>query len=139
MKIVGYFEGTDPYVLTRLVSEGYGTIPLANPYDNHGKIASRIVPGDVHLIIGYLHKLLPPVGETENLDYPTAKMGIDPPNDISPHDLLYPAKTNSIPVLVIAPSDCHDEARELLGDAADWVTFVKPADLESAALDLLKK
>ncbi len=139
MKIVGYFEGTDPFVLTRLVAEGYGTIPLANPWDNHGKIASRILPGEIDLIIGYLHKLLPPVGKRITPDTHTTKMGIDPARDITPLDLLYPAKTNEIPVLVIAPYDCHDEAKELLGEAADFVTFVKHEDLEKTAIEILKK
>ncbi len=139
MKIVGYFEGTDPFVLTRLVAEGFGTKPLANPWDNHGKIASRIEPGEIHLIIGYLHKMLPPVGKKETRDHPTEKMGIHPPKDSTPLDLLFPAKSNNIPVLILAPVDCLDEARELLGDAAEFVTFVIPEELEKTALEILKK
>ncbi len=139
MKIVGYFEGTDPYVLTRLVAEGYGTLPLANPWDNHGKVCSRIEPGELNLIIGYLHKLLPPVATSKKDTDSTSKMGIGPSKDISPFDLLYPAKSNSIPVLVVAPFDCHDEAKELLGEAAEFVTFVRPEELEAKALSYLKK
>ncbi len=139
MKIVGYFEGTDPFVLTRLVAEGFGTLPLANPWDNHGKVCSRIEPGEIDLIIGYLHKLMPPVATSKKELDPTSKMGISPPKDVSAYDLLFPAKTNNIPVLVIAPIDCHDEAQELLGEAAEFVTFVKPEDLEATALALLKK
>jgi hypothetical protein len=139
MKIVGYFEGTDPFVLTKLVAAGYGTKPVANPWDNHGKNCSRIEPGEIHLIIGYLHKLLPPVGKKGTRDYPTAKMGIDPPKDSTPLDLLYAAKSNDIPILVLAPFDCHDEAKVLLGEAAEFVTFVIPEELEKTAMDILKK
>lgn len=139
MKIVGYFEGTDPFVLTRIVAEGFGTLPLANPWDNHGKVCSRVEPGELDLIIGYLHKLLPPIATPKKETDPTSKMGIAPPTDFSPYDLLYPAKSNNIPVLVVAPLDCQDEAEELLGEAAKFVTFVKPEDLEAKALDILKK
>ena len=139
MKIVGYFEGTDPFVLTRLVAEGYGTLPLANPWDGHGKVSSRLEPGDVDLIVGYLHKLMPPIATSRKELDSTSKMGIAPPKDLSPYDLLFTARRNNIPVLVIAPVDCQDEAKGLLGDAAEFVEFVQPEDLESRALELLKK
>ena len=33
MKTVGYFEGTDSNALTKLVADGFGTLPLANEWD----------------------------------------------------------------------------------------------------------
>ena len=42
MKVVGYFDGTDSSLLTKLVIKGYGTIPIANDYDGAGKIASHL-------------------------------------------------------------------------------------------------
>ena len=139
MKIIGYFEGTNPEVLTRLVAEGYHTRPIANPWDGHGKICSQLAPGDVDLIIGYLHKFMSPVGTTKTEAGIPELRTIDPPKDISPFDLLYPAKANNIPVLVIIPDDCHKEAKNLLGEAAKFVNFVSPDKLEISAMELLQK
>jgi hypothetical protein len=139
MKVVGYFEGTDPAVLSRLVAEGFGTLPLANNWDGHGKVASNLEPGEVALIIAYLHKLLPPQRSKERSEEVPAPVGIAPSKDIQPIDLLYPAKSYNIPVLVVAPGDCHGEASSFLEDAAEFVTFVTPDELEKRALKILKK
>ena len=50
MKTVGYFEGTDPILLTEIVAKGCGTLPIANDWDGHGKIASHLEAGEVDLI-----------------------------------------------------------------------------------------
>ncbi len=139
MKVVGYFEGTDPAVLSRLVAEGFGTLPLANNWDGHGKVASNLEPGEVSLIIGYLHKLMPTERSKERSEGVPTSVGMAPRKDIQPIELLYPAKSYNIPVLVVAPGDCHGEARGFLEEAAEFCTFVTPEELEERALKILKK
>ncbi|MHA2369065.1 MAG: hypothetical protein ACXADX_09600 [Candidatus Hodarchaeales archaeon] len=112
---VGYFQGTDPLILTKLNAKGVGTLPLGNPWDSHGKKADLIKKEDnVRVVIGYLHKILP--------------VSADDP--IGPYELLYSCKTHSIPVLIIAPPNCKDICEKLLGQAAEIVTLVTPETLE---------
>ena len=117
MKTIGYFDGTDSILLTKLAASGLCTLPLGNEWDNHGKIASHLEPDEVNLIIAYLHKLLPPRDEVKR------------PIPL-PIDLLYPAKTYDIPVLVVVPKEFHKKAKNLLGEAADFVNLVTPDELE---------
>ncbi len=124
MKTVGYFDGTDPSLLSKLAASGFCTLPLGNEWDKHGKIASRIEPGEVDIIIVYLHKLLPPCNDVKK-------------NIPVPVNLLYPAKTYSIPVLVIVPKEFHEKAKDLLGDVADFVNIVTPEDLEENVRKIL--
>jgi hypothetical protein len=134
MKTVGYFDGTDSSLLTEIVARGHCTIPLANDFDGAGKNAHHIEPGDVDLIIGYLHKLVPPM-KKEKPSKPT-RMGEY--RGLKPVDLLYPAKVYQIPVLVIVPTAHHKDAKKVLGDAADFVTLVSPEELEKKVLEHLK-
>ena len=137
MKTVGYFDGTDSALLTELVANGFGTIPLANDWDGHGKSASHLEPGVVDLIVGYLHKIVPPIRESErNGEHPTTNSG-GAFRGLSPFDLLYPAKTYGIPVLVIVPTEYHGAAKQVLGEAAEFVTIVKPEDLRNKVRELL--
>ncbi|MHA3964276.1 MAG: hypothetical protein AM325_012150 [Candidatus Thorarchaeota archaeon SMTZ1-45] len=138
MKIVGYFEGTDSGVLTKIVASGFCTLPLANEWDGHGKNASHIEPGQIDLIIGYLHKLLPPLGTCEDENAKAAPMGVDIHRGFRPIDLLYPAKAYNIPVLVVVPRDYHKEAKDLLGEAAEFATIVTPEDLEKKVREILE-
>jgi len=117
MKTVGYFDGTDSSLLSKLAASGFCTLPLGNEWDKHGKIASRLEPGEVDIIIAYLHKLLPPRNDEKRIT-PV------------PTNLLYPARTYSIPVLVVVPKEFHEKAKDLLGDVADFVNIVTPEDLE---------
>jgi hypothetical protein len=137
MKTIGYFDGTPPDVLTNLVADGYGTLPLANEWDGHGKNASHLEPGDVDLVMGYLHKLMPP-GRKSTKDLKD-QVALDMYRGMLPFDLLYPCKTYGIPVLVIVPTECQKEAKELLGEAAVFVTIVTPEELQKKAIALLKK
>lgn len=137
MKTIGYFEGTDSNVLTNLVADGYSTLPLANEWDGHGKNASHLEPGDVDLIMGYLHKLMPPLRKPKKSE--SAQVSLDMYRGLKPVDLLYPAKAYAIPVLVIVPTECQKEAKKLLGDAASFVTVVTPEELQEKAIELLKK
>ncbi len=123
-KLIGYFDGTDSLLLTKLAAKGCGTIPIANYWDGAGKIATQLEPGDVDLIIGYLHKVMAPVREGRNE---------------APYDLLYRAKTFEIPTLIIASKEDHKDARKALGKAVDFVTLVDPADLEGRILAILEE
>jgi len=124
MKTIGYFDGTDSILLTKLAASGFCTLPLGNEWDNHGKIASHLEPDEVNLIIAYLHKLLPPRDEVKR------------PIPL-PIDLLYPAKTYDIPVLVVVPKEFHKKAKNLLGEAADFVNLVTPDELEENVRKIL--
>ena len=101
MKTVGYFDGTDSMLLTKLAANGHSTFPLGNEWDGHGKIAMNLEPGEVDLIISYLHKLLPP------------KDAIKGPIP-SPVNLLFRAKTYNIPVFVVVPTELHKKSKNLL-------------------------
>ena len=137
MKTIGYFDGTDSALLTELVARGFGTLPLANDWDGHGKIASHIAPSDVDLIIGYLHKLVGPKHTTIKKGKPQIPSGIGGHQGLSPYDLLYHAKGYNIPVLVIVPAEHHDAAKELLGKAIDFVTLVSAEELKEKVRELL--
>ncbi|MFX1367495.1 MAG: hypothetical protein ACFFAY_02725 [Promethearchaeota archaeon] len=133
MKIIGYFDGTDSILLTKLVAKGYGTIPIANDWDGAGKIASHIEPGDVDLIVGYLHKVIAPIREAKGDPKHVSSLY----RGLKPFDLLYPAKAHGIPALIIAPKEDHKAAKKALGEAADFVTVVTPENAEGKILELL--
>jgi hypothetical protein len=134
MKTVGYFEGTDPILLTEIVAKGCGTLPIANDWDRHGKIASNLEAGEVDLIVGYLHKLIPPERLT------TSKTGhaLEEYRGMKPLDLLFRAKTYDIPVLVVVPTGHHDAAKKVLGEVDDFVEVVSPEDLEKKVMGILE-
>ena len=124
MKTVGYFDGVDSVLLTKIAANGICTMPLGNEWDNHGKIASHLEPTEVQLIISHLYKLLPPAGFVERVIPYTV-------------DLLYPAKVHNIPVFVIIPKEFHKEGKKLLGEAAKFVKIVAPDALEGAVREIL--
>ncbi|TFG30516.1 hypothetical protein EU527_14375 [Candidatus Thorarchaeota archaeon] len=138
MKTVGYFEGTDSSLLSKIVAEGFCTVPLANQWDGHGKIASNIEPGEVHLIIGYLHKLLPPRGKQKDTGEVPMPVSLDAYSGFRPIDLLYQAKAYSIPVLVVVPKEYHEKAIILLEEANEFVMLVEPEKLEDRVREVLK-
>ncbi len=112
---IGYFEGTDPLLLSKLNAKGIGTLPCSNQWDNHGKMVDLFKKEDgVRAVVGYLHKVLPASAD-------------DP---IGAYDLLYSCKTYDIPVLIIAPAGCEDACRKLLGQATEIVTLVTPETVE---------
>ncbi|MGD9397312.1 MAG: hypothetical protein PVJ05_12845 [Candidatus Thorarchaeota archaeon] len=118
MKTIGYFDGTDSALLTKLAANGFCTMPLGNEWDGHGKIATHIEPGEVDIIIAYLHKLLHPKDE-ESRPIPT------------PVNLLYRAKTYNIPVYVVVQKELQKKAKKLLKEAAPSVQLVTPEDLDA--------
>lgn len=118
MANVGYLEGTDPLVLTQLAVRGIGTVPISNGFDGHGKYINHLVPADhIAVVIGYLHKLLP------TRERP-----------IKPKDLLFSCMIHDIPVLLIVPTADHEAARNMLGEAKDYVELIDPAELYQAVL-----
>ncbi len=133
MKIVGYFDGTDSLLLTKLVAKGIGTIPIANDWDGAGKMASHLEPGDVDLIVGYLHKVIAPVREVEEKTGRIPKMY----RGLTAYDLLYRANTFDIPTLIIAPKTDHKAAKKALAKAAGFVTLVTPDEVEEKILGIL--
>jgi hypothetical protein len=118
MAIVAYLEGTDPVVLTRLAAQGIGTIPVSNGFDDHGKYVNHLTSQDgVSVVMGYLHKVMPTSVVT-----------------MTPRDILFACVTQNIPVLLIAEKPDHAKARKLLGEAADYVRLVDPAEIYEAVL-----
>lgn len=121
MAIVGYLEGTDALVLTKLAAEGIGTLPLSNGFDNHGKYMNHLTSQDgVSVVIGYLHKLLP-----------------TPEMIITPQDLLFACLTHEIPVLLIVEKSEHEEAKRVLGEVGNRVRLVDPADLYHVVVEIV--
>ena len=120
MATVGYFEGTDPVILTRLAAKGVGTLPLNNGSDMHGKYVAHLTREDgVSVVVGYLHKVLP------------AKDAAVAPR------ILSACITHEIPVLLVAEKSFHDAARDRLGEMQDRVKLVDPADLYDAILAVI--
>ena len=118
MANVGYFEGTDPLVLTKLAAKGIGTVPLSNGFDSHGKYVNHLTPDDhIRVVIGYLHKVLP-----------TAE------RNMTAKDLLFACITNLIPVLIIVPRAKQRAARKVLGEAAEYAKLVDPTEVYEATV-----
>lgn len=120
-KIIGYFEGTDPAVLTSLICAGYDTLPIANGFDDHGKhIMMFNAEKRLDLVIGYFHKVISPVG-----------------SGISTRDILHACITYSMPTLLVCPAENHQAAQELIGESSGIITLVDPSGLKQKALSLL--
>jgi hypothetical protein len=115
MPTVGYLDGVDPLMLTRLAVRGVGTLPVSNGFDNHGKFINAITERDaIDLVVGHLHKLLR-----------TQRQGF------LVEDLLDSCYSCQIPILVIAPREDHDRARLLRGRANDRLILVGPDEAYS--------
>lgn len=115
---VGYFEGTDPLLLTKLAAEGIETLPVANTWDGHGKPINHLSKGEVNVVVGYFHKVIP----TEEARTSMFELMLD--------NMLAACKAYSIPVLLIAPGTLRDKAKKLLGDTGPNVHIVSPEALE---------
>jgi hypothetical protein len=120
-KSVGYFEGTDPAVLTSLICAGCDTIPISNGLDSHGthiRLLNEETKLDV--LIGYFHKVYAPVGAETQAE-----------------DMFHVCQTYGIPFLLVVPREQHACAREKLDTCPEVVEFVDPADLLDAARRIL--
>jgi hypothetical protein len=115
---IGYFEGTDPLLLSTLAAEGVETLPIANTWDAHGKPVNHLSKGEVDVVVGYLHKVIP------------AGQGRTPMFELLLDNMLLACKTHNIPVLLVAPTKVHEKARKLLGNVSPNVRIVGPEDLE---------
>jgi len=111
-KVIGYLEGTDPLLLTRLAVKGVETFPLSNGVDQHGKNMTLITSADnFSLVIGYLHKILPVSGIA-----------------LSPEHLLKACEVYHIPVFLLVSKVDTAAAKRTLRRVGDFVTFVDPYD-----------
>jgi hypothetical protein len=110
MPTVGYLDGVDPLMLTRLAVRGAGTLPVSNGFDNHGKFINAITERDaIDVVVGHLHKLLR-----------TQRQGF------LVEDLLDSCYSCQIPILVIVPREEHARARQLLGHANERLILIGP-------------
>jgi len=116
---VGYFEGTDPLLLTKLAAEGVETLPVANTWDGHGKYVNHLSKGEVNVVVGYLHKVIP----AESVRTSSLSLMID--------NMLSACKINDIPVLLIVPATLQDKAKKILGDIGPNVHIVALEELEA--------
>lgn len=113
MARVGYFEGTDPLLLSKFAAEGIETLPVANMWDGHGKYVNHLTKGEVNVVVGYFHKVIP--AETERA---------------APGDLLFACKTLEIPVVLIVPAAAREKAKNQLREAGPKIHFVAPDEVE---------
>ena len=112
MAIVGYLEGTDSVLLTRLACRGIETLPISNGADSHGKVIGILTPDDnVSVVVGYLHKLVPVAGVA-----------------LTPKNLLQACMVYNIKVLIMVPEEEHETAGKILSSVADFVEYVDPAE-----------
>ncbi len=121
MAIIGYFEGTDPVILSKLTAQSIQTLPLSNGMDNHGKDINLITKDDgLSVIVGYLHKVVPVTGI-----------------ELSIEDVLQNCRVHSIPVyIIISPGD-EVLAEKLMGDFVIYVQFTTPEKLFDKVLSLI--
>ncbi len=119
MARIGYLEGTDPLFLSMLAAEGIETLPVSNTWDGHGKPINHLTKGEVNVVVGYLHKLIP------NGQARTAMF------DLMLDNFLAACKAYNIPVLLIAPPNLRDRAKKLLGETRSIVQVVTPDELEA--------
>ncbi len=114
MARVGYFEGTDSLLLAKLAAESIETLPVANTWDGHGTYVNHLGKGEVNVVVGYLHKVVPVESERSN-----------------PSDLLFACKIHNIPVVLVAPASALERAKSLIGDAGPNIRIVTPEELEA--------
>ena len=113
MATIGYLQGVDPLVLTRLAILGVGTLPISNGFDNHGKFINAITERDgIDIIIGHLHKILR-----------TQRQGF------YAEDILQACFDCRLLIVVIVPQADHEAARRLLGTVGNMVILVDPDHL----------
>lgn len=119
MARVGYFEGTDPLLLSALAAEGIETIPVANTWDGHGKYVNHLSKGEVNVVVGHLHKVIP----AEPLRTSSLPLMVD--------GMLSACSVHSIPVLLVVPAALHEKAKKILSGTDAKIQIVSPQELES--------
>jgi hypothetical protein len=126
-KIIGYFDGMDPALLTDLVCEGYDTLPISNGFDNHG-MNVRIINNEnrVDILVAYLHKIYSPEGAT-------------PSGAVTYQDVFHVCRTFDIPLVLVVDHALHDKARALMADIPPCVLFVDPSEARKKVRELLEQ
>lgn len=120
-KVVGYFEGTDPLLLTKLVVNGIDTFPVSNGYDNHGKQVAYLTKKDgVDVVVGYFHKAVP----TEGME-------------MTIRDIFFACGHYNIPALLIVPDDLHSSAAKSTGGLPDGIKLVSPANIFDEVMKII--
>jgi hypothetical protein len=121
-RVVGYLEGTDPLLLTRLAVKGVETFPLSNGVDQHGKNMTLITSADnFSLVIGYLHKILPVWGIA-----------------LAPENLLKACEVYRVPVFLLISKVDTAAAKKALRNVGKIVSFVDPRDAFKKVAKLLQ-
>jgi hypothetical protein len=105
--------------LTKLAAEGIETLPVANTWDGHGKSVNHLSKGEVNLVVGYLHKVMP----AEPLQTSSFPLMLD--------NLLSACKVHNIPVLLIVPANLRDKAKKILGETGSYIHIVASEELEA--------
>jgi hypothetical protein len=121
MVTIGYMEGTDSGLLTKLAAAGAETMPLGNGWDGHGQYIAHLNVGDgVDAIVGYYHKFVPLKD-----------------SNLMPADLLKSCKICGIKIFVVADEADHDKVKTMLGEVASDVTVVDPGEARDTLLKLV--
>jgi hypothetical protein len=116
---IGYFEGTDPLLLSRLAAESIETLPVANTWDGHGKMVNHLTKGEVNVVVGYLHKVIP----AEPLRTAALPIMVD--------NILSACKVHDIPVLLIVPAALREKAEKILSGTEVKIHIVSPEQVET--------
>ena len=119
MARIGYFEGTDPLLLSRLAAESIETLPVANTWDGHGKMVNHLTRGEVSVVVGYLHKVIP----AEPLRTAALPIMVD--------NILSACKVHDIPVLLIVPAALREKAEKILSGTEVKIQIVSPEQVEA--------
>lgn len=119
MARVGYFEGTDPLLLSKLAAEGIETLPVANTWDGHGKLVTHLSKGEVNVVVGYLHKVIP----AEPLRTAALPLMVD--------NMLSACKVFDIPTLLIVPATQREKAQHILSGTEVKIQIVSPEQVEA--------
>jgi hypothetical protein len=116
---IGYFEGTDPLLLSKLAAEGIETLPVANTWDGHGKMVNHLTKGEVNVVVGYLHKVIP----AEPLRTSALPIMVD--------NLLSACNAHDIPVLLMVPDPLREKAEKILSGTEVKIHIVSPEQVET--------
>jgi hypothetical protein len=121
MKKIGYMDGTDPLLLSKLAAAGAETVPLGNGYDNAGRYIGYLNPSDgIDAVVGYFHKFLPLEGA-----------------NICASDLLKPCQIHNVPVYVIVAKEDQANAKKIMGDCGPSVNYVDPGEVAGELMKLV--
>jgi len=121
MAIVGYLEGTDPLVLSRLTAQGIQTLPLSNGMDMHGTNVAQLTKKDrVSVVVGYLHKVIPVEGI-----------------NLSLRDIVHNCQVQTIPFCVVINDGDDARVEKLLGEFASFVQITTPSKLFDKIMSLI--